>query len=155
MAARTTADPCWGHTPTEEIAMNRLPVRLTTAATAALLATSLSALTASTAHADGGDDDNRVERTGACSNGAKWKIKAKPDDGRIEVEAEIDTNTAGQAWGWVLKHNGSVSARGTSRTTPRSGSFEVERKTVNAAGVDSFTFRATRNGAVCVATISY
>jgi hypothetical protein len=120
----------------------------------AVVATGVPALTGSAAHA-GDDDDNRVERNGSCSNGARWKIKAKADDGRIEVEAEIDTNKAGQSWGWVLMHDGSVSARGTSRTNARSGSFEVERKTVNAAGVDSFQFRATRNGAVCVATVSY
>lgn len=130
--------------------MKNLPERL---AIVALLASTVPALSAP-AHADD-DDDDRIERTGSCSNGARWKIKAKPDDGRIEVEAEIDTNTAGQSWGWVLQHNGSVSARGTSRTTARSGSFEVERKTVNAAGVDTFRFRATRNGAVCVATVSY
>lgn len=119
----------------------------------ALLATSIPALTAP-AHADD-DDDNRIERSGSCSNGAEWKIKAKANDGRIEVEAEIDTNTAGESWGWVLKHNGSVAERGTSRTTARSGSFAVERKIANAAGVDSFRFRATRNGDVCVATVSY
>lgn len=131
--------------------MKNLPVRL---AIVALLASTVPAL-ASSAHADDDDDDTRVERTGSCSNGARWKIKAKPDDGRLEVEAEIDTSTAGQSWGWVLQHNGSVSARGTSRTTVRSGSLKVERKTVDAAGVDIFRFRATRNGAVCVATLSY
>lgn len=129
--------------------MKNLSARL---AVAALVATSISALTGP-AHAD--DDNDEIERFGSCSNGAEWKIKAKPDDGRIEVEAEIDTNTAGQSWWWVLKHNGSVSARGTSRTTARSGSFDVERRTVNAAGVDTFKFRASRNGAVCVATVAY
>lgn len=131
--------------------MKNLPVRL---AIVALLASSVSAMGAP-AHADDADDGNRIANSGSCSNGARWTIKAKPDDGRLEVEAEIDTNVAGQSWGWVLQHNGSVSARGTSRTTARSGSFQVERRAVNAAGVDTFRFRATRNGAVCVATLSY
>lgn len=122
-----------------------------TLAAAALVATSLPMLAAS-ASASGGDDDEMI-RTGSCSNGASWKIKAKPDDGRIEVEAEIDSNRVGETWAWVLKHNGSVSARGASRTSGRSGSFDVERRTVDAAGTDSFRFRATRNGAVCVATV--
>ena len=123
----------------------------TTLVAAALLATAAPALTVSAASASG---DDETLRTGTCSNGATWKIKAKPDDGRVEVEAEIDTNRVGQSWTWVLRHNGSVSARGTSRTTTPSGSFDVERRTVDAAGADTFRFRATHDGAVCVATLT-
>lgn len=97
------------------------------------------------------DDD--VERRGSCGHGASWKIKAKPDDGRIEVEAEIESRRGGQRWSWVLSHNGTFSARGSSRTSSRSGSFEVERLTVDAPGTDTFLFRATRRGVVCVATL--
>ncbi|KRF28726.1 hypothetical protein ASG94_21060 [Nocardioides sp. Soil805] len=137
-------------TPTKEILMLKLT---TTLAAAALLATAGPALTAPGAFASGGSDDETI-RTGSCSAGASWKIKAKPDDGRLEVEAEIDSNRVGQTWTWVLKHNGSVSARGASRTAGRSGSFDVERRTVDAAGTDSFRFRATHDGAVCVARLS-
>lgn len=103
------------------------------------------------AHAD--DDD--VKRRGGCGHGASWKIKAKPDDGRIEVEAEIESRRSGQRWSWVLTHNGTFSARGSSRTSSRSGSFEVGRLTVDARGTDTFLFRATRRGVVCVATLSF
>lgn len=122
-----------------------------------LAATALTALALSVtvpAHA-GDDDDDEVIRTGACTSGADWKIKVKPDDGRLEVEAEIDSNQAGQSWRWVLRHGSGVSARGTSQTTARSGSFEVERKTVDMAGTDSFRFRAVHDGEVCVARVSY
>ena len=68
-------------------------------------------------------------RHGSCSGATDWKIKAKPDDGRIEVESEIDSNRNGQTWTWTLRHDGSVAAQGRSTTTGRSGSFEVERKT--------------------------
>ena len=121
-------------------------------AAAVLLAATLPVITAGAAHAG---NDGEVERRGSCSGSADWKIKAKPDDGRLEVEAEIDSNRVGQTWTWVLRHNGSVSARGASRTTGRSGSFEVERKTVDAPGVDTFRFRAVHDGAVCVARLTY
>ena len=69
--------------------------------------------------------------TGRCSSGADWKLKVKTDDGRLEVEGEVDSNVAGQRWRWALRHNGSLSDRGVSTTTARSGSFEVERKIVD------------------------
>ena len=94
-------------------------------------------------------DDDDVERRGWCGQGTSWKIKAKPDDGRIEVEAEIESRRTGQRWRWVLTHNGTFSARGSSRGR----SFEVERLTVDAPGTDTFLFRATRRGVVCVATL--
>lgn len=105
----------------------------------------------------GDDDDNRVERNGSCSAGTEWKIKAKADDGRIEVEAEIDSNKVGQSWSWKFKDNGTVFATGTSTTTAPSGPFEVERKPANKAGTDNFVFRAVhpKSGEVCRATVSW
>jgi hypothetical protein len=104
-----------------------------------------------------GDDDDRIERNGSCSAGTDWKIKAKSDDGRIEVEAEIDSNKVGQSWRWKFKHNGTVFSRGTSTTSAPSGSFEVERKPANLAGTDQFVFRAVHpgSGEVCRATVSW
>ena len=121
----------------------------------ALPAIALTAL-AGPATASGGDDD-RVERRGSCAGSTDWKIKAKSDDGRIEVEAEIDSNRVGQSWTWKFKHNGSVFSKGTSTTKAPSGSFEVERKPANFAGTDTFVFRAVnpRSGEVCRATISW
>jgi hypothetical protein len=104
---------------------------------------------------DGTRDDDRVIRTGSCSAGADWKLKVKTDDGRLEVEGEIDSNTAGQRWRWTLRHNGSVSDRGVATTTPRSGSFEVERKVVDLAGTDTLAFRAVRDGQVCRGVVNY
>ena len=131
----------------------RTPAR-TAALTLSAAALGLSALTASPAFA-GGDD--AVQRSGSCSAGTQWKIKAKADDGRIEVEAEIDSNKVGQSWSWKFKDNGAVFATGTSTTTGPSGSFEVERKPANQAGTDSFVFRAVnpKSGEVCRATVSW
>ena len=59
-------------------------------------------------------------RTAAAEAQRSGSLKAKTDDGRIEVEAEIDSNHAGQVWDWTLKHNGSLSPRGarTRRAAP-------------------------------------
>ncbi len=124
-------------------------------AAATLVAVSLPMLATGTAHASGGDDAK--VRRGSCSASADWKIKAKADDGRIEVEGEVDSNRSGQRWHWVLRHNGSVSARGTATTAGRSGSFSVERRTVNAKGADKLTFRAVNNRTdeVCVARVTF
>lgn len=103
----------------------------------------------------GGDDDDRVIRTGSCSGSADWKLKVKTDDGRLEVEGEIDSNVSGQRWAWTLRHNGSVTERGSSTTTGRSGSFEVERKIVDLAGTDTVAFRAVRDGQVCRGVVNY
>ena len=102
-----------------------------------------------------GGDDDRVIRTGSCSGSADWKLKVKTDDGRLEVEGEVDCNVAGQQWRWTLRHNGSVSDRGTATTTARSGSFEVERKVVDLAGTDALVFRAVRDGQVCRGVVNY
>jgi hypothetical protein len=106
---------------------------------------------------DGDDDDRETIRTGQCTGRTDWKLKAKSDDGGIEVEAEIDSNRAGQAWRWVVRHNGTVSARGTSMTTGRSGSFDVERHMTDLSGTDLFVLRATNpeSGERCRGVLSW
>ena len=50
--------------------------------------------TAAPAFAGNGD----VVRQGACSGSADWKLKLSPEDGRTEVEYEVDSNVNGQNW---------------------------------------------------------
>jgi len=129
---------------------------ITRTALAALAASAITlpiGLAAPATASHGGGD--AVRTSGGCSGTAHWKLKAKADDGRIEVEGEIDSNKAGQAWKWTLKHNGSLSAKGTSKTAGRSGSFEVQRRMANLAGTDRFVFRAEHAGQVCRGTISF
>jgi hypothetical protein len=97
-----------------------------------------------------------VRSHGGCGGPAVWKMKAKPDNGRIQLEAEVDSNHAGQVWDWTIKHNGNRSAKGSSTTHGASGSFTVQRRMSNKAGTDRFVFRAERRatGAVCRGTIS-
>lgn len=129
------------------------PMRTLALATAALLTVPALAL-ASAAPAQADDDDR--QRRGSCSGSTDWKIKAGPDDGRMEVEAEIDSNRTGQTWRWTLRHNGTVADQGRSTTRGPSGSFEVERRTGNARGTDHYRLRAVHraSGEVCVARVS-
>jgi len=128
-------------------------MRTITTTVSALAAMSLSLAVAAPALAN--DDD--VIRRGSCSGATDWKLKASPEDGRIEVEGEIDSNRDGQAWRWRVRHNGSLSARGAATTRPPSGSFEVRRVLVNAAGTDTIVFRARnpRTDEVCRGVLRY
>lgn len=117
-----------------------------------LLGTGL-ALVAPLAPAVAGDD--RVERTGSCSEGARWDLKVKTDDGRLEVEGEVDSNQNGQDWSWKIRHNGSVSARGTATTVGPSGSFSVERRLVDLQGTDKIVFVARHDGETCRGVVNF
>jgi hypothetical protein len=105
------------------------------------------------AHAAGGDS---VRRSGTCSDGSHWKLKATPDNGRLEVEAEVDSNVNGQTWRWKLRHDGTLAASGRSTTKAPSGSFSVSRRVDDHAGQDHLTFRAVQpgTGETCVGHLS-
>ena len=121
---------------------------------AASVLTASLALTGAPATASGGDDD-RVIRTGSCSGSADWKLKVKTDDGRLEVEGEVDSNVSGQAWTWKVKDNGSVAASGSATTGGASGSFSIERKIANQSGTDRVVFKAKRAGETCRGVIAF
>jgi len=101
--------------------------------------------------------DGDVVKRGNCSARADWKLKASPENGRIEVEGEVDSNRVGQKWSWKIKHNGSLSASGTKTTVAPSGSFEVRRVLVNVRGDDRIVFRATNNrsGETCRGALTF
>lgn len=129
------------------------PRRITTIVAAVACAAGIASSVASPAVA-GGDDD-RVIRTGSCSGSADWKLKVKTDDGRLEVEGEVDSNRRGQEWRWAIVHNGSVSARGRAVTRGASGSFSIERRIVNLRGTDRVVFRAVRGSQVCRGVVNF
>src|SRR6476646_6197966 len=68
-----------------------------TIATVTVTAAAFSGITllAPAAEASGGGGA-RVITTGSCSGSANWKLKAKHDDGRLEVEFEVESNRTGQ-----------------------------------------------------------
>jgi hypothetical protein len=83
-----------------------------------------------------------VRSHGSCSGSAAWTLKAKPDDGRLEVEGEVDANRSGQLWRWTILRNGHVVAHGRATTHAPSGSFSRERHIANPAGPDRIGWRA-------------
>jgi hypothetical protein len=98
-----------------------------------------------------GRDSPGVLRSGNCSGGGTWKLKAKHDDGLIDVEFEVDQNLAGRRWSVVITRDGARVFRGVRVTRPPSGSFELNRRFRNPAGRDRIiaTARNTAEGRVC------
>ena len=124
-----------------------------TALTVAALSTVLVVSGAPLAQAKGGD---ATIRTGTCSGSADWKLKAKHDDGRLEVEFEVDSNQSGQTWRVRVRDNGVRVIATRATTGGASGSFSVERKVANRAGSDSLVARARdlSSGQVCVGRLT-
>jgi len=87
-----------------------------------------------------GNDD--VRRSGSCGGNSEWKLKLSPEDGRLEVEFEVDQNVNGDKWRVIMRHEGDRFFRGVRTTKAPSGSFEVRRVVDDEAGKDSFTARA-------------
>jgi len=95
--------------------------------------------------------DGDVIRTGSCSGSSDWKLKLSPENGKIEVEYEVDSNKVGQTWRVKLFHDGNRFFVGTRTTAGASGSFEVRKVEPNHSGTDSFRARAVNQatGEVC------
>jgi hypothetical protein len=127
-------------------------------AVALVMAGSMLTLTVGVVAASPASAKGRVVRSsGTCSNGAHWKLKAKADDRRLEVEFEVDTNRNGQKWTVKLRDNGATVYSGTRTTSAPSGSFSVNRLIANRAGADVITAKATRagTGATCSGSATF
>jgi hypothetical protein len=96
-----------------------------------------------------------VRATGTCTIASTAKLKAKHDNGRIEVEFEVDQNRNNRLWTVSISDNGTRVFTGTRRTVAPSGSFSVERRIANRAGTDRIVARAVnaRSGEVCRAVL--
>ena len=125
-----------------------------TVATVTVTAAAFSGVTllAPAAEASGGGGA-RVIKTGSCSGSADWKLKAKHDDGRLEVEFEVDSNRTGQSWAVRVGDNGHQVFSGRRTTQGRSGSFSLELRPANRAGTDTIRARAAHAGQTCVGTV--
>jgi DUF4097 and DUF4098 domain-containing protein YvlB len=97
-----------------------------------------------------------VQKSGKCSANSTWTLKAKADNGKLEVEFEVDQNVSGDTWNVRLRDNGMTFFKGSRVTRDPSGSFTVQRRTDNQAGTDMITARAANQstGEVCRAALS-
>ena len=100
--------------------------------------------------------DGDVLVRGTCTGPSSSKLKLSEEDGRIEVEFEVDQNRNGVRWSVVLRRPSFVVARAVAVTRGPSGSFELRRVVADLAGSDRITARATRaSGEVCRATATF
>ena len=99
-------------------------------------------------YAGGGDF---IEEDGACSSAASWIMKAKHDDGRIELEFSVDSNRAGQTWAVRVTQNDRLVFSGKKVTNQLNRRFSVDRRPANLRGTDHFVGRARnlKTGEVC------
>jgi hypothetical protein len=127
--------------------------RATIAFTSLVLGLALTAaLAVSPAAAKRGD----VRVAGTCSKASTSKLKLSEEDGRIEVEFEVDQNRNGVRWTVVLRHNGLRVARLVRVTRPPSGSFEARVLAADRAGSDVISARGTSpSGEVCAARATF
>jgi hypothetical protein len=124
----------------------------TTGKTIGLACTIAAALAVSIAPAASAKDGTGTRVAGVCSASSTSHLKAKTDNGRLQVEFEVDQNRNGVPWSVTLLRNGSNVFAGTRTTSAPSGSFSVERKI--AGGTSAvISARATRNGETCTARV--
>jgi hypothetical protein len=114
----------------------------------AVLAAGIAAVAGSPAQAKDGRD---VLVRGTCSAGSSSKLKLSPENGRIEVEFEVDQNRNGVRWTVVLRRGVRQLASVARTTRAPSGSFTVRRVVSNAPGRDTIAATARRRGEVCTA----
>jgi hypothetical protein len=122
------------------------------ATTIALLALVAALVSAPIAGAKDGD----ILRAGSCTASTTSKIKLSEENGRIEVEFEVDQNRNGVRWAVRISQNGKSVARLAKVTRPPSGSFEARIVRPNRPGKDVFRARATSpSGEVCTARATF
>lgn len=121
-----------------------IDLRRTTATlgAAALLAAPLTILSAAPASA--ADREFRYA-------GAEVEFDVEKDDGRFEVDVDIDDAKPGSRWRVVLRHDGKVYHKRIHRADS-DGEVEIDKSRPNTAGRDVFRLRLKKIGAEKAAT---
>jgi hypothetical protein len=127
--------------------MEEVPMRARAFMVSAVLAALIVGGTTMPVQAKEGD----VIRTGACRERSDWKLKLSEDNGRVEVEYEVDQNRVGDVWRVRIRHDGDVVFAARRTTKAPSGSFTVRLLQRNRAGDDVLRGRAVnlRTGETC------
>jgi hypothetical protein len=108
--------------------------------------------TATPAFASGGGGG--VSSSGACTNGGHFELKAKHDNGAIEMEYQVDSNRAGQVWAVRITDNGAVVVSRQATTAGPSGSFTIRKVIPNRPGLDKIHAHATFQNRTCGGTVT-
>jgi hypothetical protein len=100
---------------------------------------------------------NDVIREGSCADASDWKMKLSPENGRLEVEFEVDQNVSSDRWRVRIRHDGDLAFRGIRTTMGASGSFEVRIVENDTAGPDAVRGRAQNlsTDEVCVGRATF
>ncbi len=100
--------------------------------------------------------DGDVRVAGTCTKASTSKLKLSNENGRIEVEFEVDQNRVGRVWAVAVRRNGVVVSRQTKVTRAPSGSFTARLLLANRAGTDRISATAVaRTGETCRAAASF
>jgi hypothetical protein len=100
--------------------------------------------------------DEDVIKQGDCTKASTWKLKVGPEDGKHEVEFEVDQNKVGAKWRVVMRRDGNIFFQGKRTTKAPSGSFEVTRLAADPAGEDHLVARARnlKTGEICKGSVT-
>lgn len=129
-------------------------IALTTAA--ALVAAPAALLVAAPAQADGPE-----RHAHGSIAGARYEISAEKDNGRFEIDADLDRVPAGSSWKMVVRHDGKkVATRTASAVRDDDGHYDADFRDVNrpdSAGKDVFkvTLKRTDGAGSATRTLSF
>ena len=99
--------------------------------------------------------DGDIRAGGVCTKGSTSKIKLSEEDGRIEVEFEVDQNRNGVRLERSAFPERLSDCPSDARHAWPERLVRAQRVAPNTAGTDSFRARATRaSGEVCTGTAS-
>jgi hypothetical protein len=85
--------------------------------------------------------DGDVIARSSCTGSAKSKLKASPENGRIEVEYELDNLRPGDRWRVIIRSGRKVILRKTRRVT---GTREINFRTIipNQSGTEKISAKS-------------